>query len=68
MNQKQYNMVAERVIRSDNIRSAAFDVIFKLVTPYRAERTHDCPPGTVGRAVRNVKDTVEFCKRVASAE
>ena len=68
MNVNQFYLIADKNIRNDKIKKAAFDVVFKGVTSYRAERDHDCPPGTVGRAVKTIKKHFDHCIAVASAK
>ena len=68
MNQQQFILVASKSCRNDNIRNAAYDVFFEGLTPYHAERKYNCPPGTVYRAVDNIKKHFNHCLKVATAK
>lgn len=68
MNPSQFYLIADKNIRNTKIKKAAYDVMFNGVTSYRAERDHGCPPGTVGRAVKKIKQHFDHCIAVASAK
>lgn len=67
MNERQFDLIANRNIRNDDIKHAAYDVLFNGVTAYRAERDHGCPPGTVARAVKSLNSHFDYCVAVVNA-
>lgn len=68
MNEEQFNIIAEKVLRKSEQRNAAFDVIFKNLTYYQAERKYNCVPNTVERSVNAVKQHYIHCLKVTSAK
>ncbi|AIA08745.1 hypothetical protein SBVc24_0056 [Vibrio phage 24] len=68
MNTKQFNMVADRVIRKDCIRKGVYDVIFNGLSSYEAERKYHCVPNTVKRSLTAVQRYFDNCVAIASAE
>lgn len=61
MNEQQFNIIADKVLRKEIQKKAAFDVIFNNLTFYQAERKYNCVPNTVERSVKTVKDHFEHC-------
>ena len=68
MNKQQFNLIADKTIRKEPIRKGVYDVIFKGLTCYEAERKYHCVPNTVKRAVDSVNKHYDHCVAVVSAK
>ncbi|MGF1727278.1 helix-turn-helix domain-containing protein [Photobacterium nomapromontoriensis] len=67
MNQSQYQIIAQRIFKSDNQRVAVEAVIFEGLSSYEAEKRFEVPKGTLSRNVRKYKREIEYLQSVAAA-
>ncbi|MGF1687380.1 hypothetical protein L4C36_11890 [Photobacterium japonica] len=67
MNRTQYQIIADRIFKSDNQRVAVEAVIFEGLSSYEAEKRFDVPKGTLSRNVRKYKREVQYLQNVAAA-
>lgn len=68
MNEKQFNIIADKVLRKPLQKKAAFDVIFNNLTHYQAERKHNCVPNTVERSVKIIEEHYKHCLLVVTGK
>lgn len=68
MNEEQFNIIADKLLRKPLQKKAAFDVIFKNLTYYQAERKYNCVPNTVERSVASIRQHYEHCLNVVNAK
>ena len=66
MNKQQFTIIADKVLRKEIQKKAAFDVIFNNLTPYQAERKYNCVPNTVERSVKTVQEHYKHCLLVVT--
>ncbi|KLV08599.1 MULTISPECIES: helix-turn-helix domain-containing protein [Photobacterium] len=67
MNRAQYQIIAQRIFKSDNQRVAVEAVVFEGLSSYEAEKRFDVPKGTLSRNVRKYKREVDYIKSVTTA-
>lgn len=67
MNQTQYQIIAQRIFKSDNQRVAVEAVIFEGLSSYEAEKRFEVPKGTLSRNVRKYKREIQYLQSVAAA-
>ena len=67
MNRTQYQIIAQRIFKSENQRVAVEAVIFEGLSSYEAEKRFDVPKGTLSRNVRKYKREVQYLQSVATA-
>lgn len=68
MNQQQFHLIADKVLRKPLQRKAAFDVIFNGLKCHEAERKHSCIHNTVYRSVAIVRAHYDHCVAVVAAQ
>lgn len=67
MTRSQYKIIAQRIFKSDNQRTAVEAVIYDGLSSYEAEKRFDVPKGTLSRNVRKYKNEVEYLNTVVAA-
>ncbi|KLV07185.1 hypothetical protein ABT56_06490 [Photobacterium aquae] len=67
MNRSQYQIIAQRIFKSENQRVAVAAVVFDGISSYEAEKRFDVPKGTLSRNVRKYKREVEYLQNIATA-
>ncbi|PSW21450.1 hypothetical protein C9I98_05835 [Photobacterium sanctipauli] len=67
MNRTQYQIIAQRIFKSENQRVAVEAVIFDGLSSYEAEKRFEVPKGTLSRNVRKYKREVEYLESVVTA-
>ncbi|GAL03784.1 helix-turn-helix domain-containing protein [Photobacterium aphoticum] len=67
MNRTQYQIIAQRIFKSENQRVAVEAVIFEGLSSYEAEKRFDVPKGTLSRNVRKYKREVQYLQSVVAA-
>lgn len=68
MNVEQFWLIADKILKKDTQRRAAYQVIFKNDTAYRAGIDNNCTPGSVYHSVKAVKEHFDHCTAVTSAK
>lgn len=68
MNEAQFHLVADVVLRKPIQRKAAFDVFFRNLSAYYAERKHNCTPGSVKHSVAIITRHFDHCVAVSAAK
>ena len=67
MNEQQFHIIADKVLRKPLQRKAAFDVIFKGIKCHVAERKYSCAHNTVYKSVAIIRAHYDHCVTVVSA-
>ncbi len=67
MNRSQYQIIAQRIFKSEKQRVAVEAVVFEGLSSYEAEKRFEVPKGTLSRNVRKYKNEVEYLKTVVAA-
>ncbi|WP_318923179.1 hypothetical protein [Photobacterium sp.] len=67
MNHCQFHLIAQRIFKSEDQRTAVAAVIFDGLSSYEAEKRFDLPKGTLSRNVKKYRDEVNYIKNVAAA-
>ncbi|OAN17760.1 hypothetical protein A3K86_02240 [Photobacterium jeanii] len=67
MNRTQFNLIAQRIFKSQNQRVAVEAVIFDGLSSYEAEKRFDVPKGTLSRNVRKYKNEADYITTVTAA-
>lgn len=64
MNKTQFDIIADRLIKSHAQRDAVRAVFFNNMSCYAAEHNYQRPAATVSRDVKRVTELYEFCLKV----
>lgn len=64
MTRNQYQIIAQRIFKSENQRIAVEAVVFDGLSSYEAEKRFDVPKGTLSRNVRKYRNEVEYLTQV----
>ncbi|MGF1870048.1 hypothetical protein [Photobacterium indicum] len=67
MTHSQFKLIAQRIFKSEEQRSAVAAVIFDGLSSYEAEKRFELPKGTLSRNVRKYKSEVNYITNVAAA-
>ncbi|GAA03983.1 MULTISPECIES: hypothetical protein [Photobacterium] len=67
MNNSQYQIIAQRIFKSENQRVAVAAVVFDGLSSYEAEKRFELPKGTLSRNVRKYKNEVKYIESVSAA-
>lgn len=67
MTRNQYQIIAQRIFKSNNQRIAVEAVVFDGLSSYEAEKRFDVPKGTLSRNVRKYRNEVEYLNTVVAA-
>jgi transposase len=67
MTHSQFKLIAQRIFKSEEQRSAVVAVIFDGLSSYEAEKRFELPKGTLSRNVRKYKSEVSYITNVAAA-
>ncbi|KPA52193.1 hypothetical protein VT25_11090 [Photobacterium leiognathi subsp. mandapamensis] len=67
MNNSQYQIIAQRIFKSENQRIAVAAVVFDGLSSYEAEKRFELPKGTLSRNVRKYKNEVKYIESVSAA-
>lgn len=67
MTHSQFKLIAQRIFKSEEQRSAVAAVIFDGLSSYEAEKRFELPKGTLSRNVRKYKSEVSYITNVAAA-
>ncbi|WP_305460769.1 hypothetical protein [Photobacterium leiognathi] len=67
MNNSQYQIIAQRIFKSENQRVAVVAVVFDGLSSYEAEKRFELPKGTLSRNVRKYKNEVKYIESVSAA-
>ncbi|EAS44942.1 hypothetical protein C9J48_23640 [Photobacterium profundum] len=67
MTHSQFKLIAQRIFKSEEQRSAVAAVIFDGLSSYEAEKRFELPKGTLSRNVRKYKSEVHYITNVAAA-
>ncbi|MGF1682932.1 helix-turn-helix domain-containing protein [Photobacterium minamisatsumaniensis] len=67
MNRTQFQLISQRIFKSDNQRVAVEAVIFDGLSSYEAEKRFDVPKGTLSRNVRKYKREVDYLQSIVAA-
>ncbi|UTV26536.1 helix-turn-helix domain-containing protein [Photobacterium atrarenae] len=67
MTRNQYQIIAQRIFKSENQRIAVEAVVFDGLSSYEAEKRFDVPKGTLSRNVRKYRDEVEYLTQVVES-
>ncbi|WP_305370663.1 hypothetical protein [Photobacterium leiognathi] len=67
MNNSQYQIIAQRIFKSENQRVAVAAVVFDGLSSYEAEKRFELPKGTLSRNVRKYKNEVKYIEFVSAA-
>lgn len=69
MNKAQFDLIAERLIKSPVQRDAVKPHVVDGISAYKAEKiAYDRTTGTVSRDAKRILEMLEFCKAVASSD
>ncbi|GAB6262420.1 hypothetical protein L4174_007860 [Photobacterium sp. CCB-ST2H9] len=64
---EQYKVIADRIFKSQNQRTAVEAVVFEGLSSYEAEKRFGVPKGTLSRNVRKYKNEVDYIITVNQA-
>jgi hypothetical protein len=67
MTNTQYDLIAQRIFKSENQRVAVAAVVFDGLSSYEAEKRYELPKGTLSRNVRKYKNEVQYIESVSAA-
>ncbi|WP_434143264.1 hypothetical protein [Photobacterium leiognathi] len=67
MNNSGYQIIAQRIFKSENQRVAVAAVVFDGLSSYEAEKRFELPKGTLSRNVRKYKNEVKYIESVSAA-
>ncbi|PSW06049.1 hypothetical protein [Photobacterium lipolyticum] len=67
MTHSQFHLIAQRIFKSEDQRTAVAAVIFDGLSSYEAEKRFELPKGTLSRNVKKYRAEVNYIKNVAAA-
>ncbi|UXI00027.1 helix-turn-helix domain-containing protein [Photobacterium sp. TY1-4] len=67
MTRNQYQIIAQRIFKSENQRIAVAAVVFDGLSSYEAEKRFDVPKGTLSRNVRKYRNEVDYLTQIVEA-